>query len=104
MALQLGLDALVPEVVAADPSGGRLVREGLVFLANLGLLKLAVYVGYFLTTSRLGPFGFPTHISDPLSTVDCAADPARDRSKAQAVPGPSILVAGARFELATFGL
>ncbi|MBW4077952.1 MAG: hypothetical protein HIU84_05470 [Acidobacteria bacterium] len=36
VALQLGLEALIPELVTADPSGGRLVQEGLEFLANLG--------------------------------------------------------------------
>ncbi|MBW4030475.1 MAG: hypothetical protein HIU57_07330 [Acidobacteria bacterium] len=35
-ALQLGLEALIPELVTADPGGGRLVREGLEFLANVG--------------------------------------------------------------------
>jgi hypothetical protein len=37
-------------------------------------------------------------------SVDCAAESVSDVTKAQAKLGPSILVAGARFELATFGL
>ena len=36
VAQRLGLDTVISEVVAADPSGGRLVREGLGYLANLG--------------------------------------------------------------------
>jgi hypothetical protein len=36
--------------------------------------------------------------------VHCAAESVPDRTKAHAELGPSIFVAGARFELATFGL
>jgi len=41
---------------------------------------------------------------ETTSSVDCAEKWVPNSTMAQALPGPSIFVAGARFELATFGL
>ena len=63
-------------------------------------------LGHFVTTARKGVLSGTIGIG---GHNDCVTEITPDSTKAQAMPGPSTsfmdyMVAGARFELATFGL
>ena len=58
-------------------------------------------LSHFVTTARKGVLNGTIGIG---GHNDCVTEVAPDSTKAQAMPGPSILVAGVGFEPTTFGL